>query len=616
MTPVENQIKAITHQLGPCMVLAGPGSGKTFTIIHRIEYLIKNGLAHPDQILVVTFTREAARQMRDRFVELMQESRDERDPYSCGITFGTFHSVFYAILKESGRFQASVILTDKEKKRMISSLIPGEVGRRFDTRDEYEEYLMCIISEIERERTCAETESDSFMPRIDAALFRNLSEGYKREKKRSGKIDFTDILLECRDLLKSDPVLLEKWRARFRFFLVDEFQDINAVQYDILKMLAFPANNLFVVGDDDQAIYSFRGSSPVLLMRFSEMFQNSRTVFLDTNFRSCKKIVAHSGKLISHNRKRLKKKSRSFSKDDGDPAYYRFGTRNDQYEWIAGYLEKDNPYGTAAIVTRTHRQLDRIASVLEDRCLNFSLRKPKVQRKSHFVIDDLKAYAHLIISAGEKPNRRDLLHVLRILDIPVPRDLLDEQRIDSERLVTELKDQSWLLEPVKQLFANIERLSEMPPYVGLRYIVGKMGYSTYAVKSACEKQSDPEMTERILNKVIVKAKEAGSWEQWLYETNDMDVGIVNNHQGDHEIMLMTMHASKGLEFDTVIIPDLVEGLTPPNRKQKEMEEERRLVYVAMTRAKKNLILTSFRKSGYKGMAESRFIKETGITLKH
>ncbi len=613
MKPVENQIKAITHQLGPCMVLAGPGSGKTFTIIHRIEYLIKNGLVSPDQILVVTFTREAARQMRDRFISLLKENSEESDPYACEITFGTFHSVFYAILKENRRFQDSIILTDREKKRIITSLIPGEVSRRFDTRDEYEEYLMCIISEIERERTCAETESDSFIPRIDSALFRKLSEGYKREKKRSRKMDFTDILLECRDLLKSDPVLLEKWRARFRFFLVDEFQDINAVQYDIIRMLAFPANNLFVVGDDDQAIYSFRGSSPAFMIRFREVFPNSRTIVLDTNFRSCKKIVVHSGKLITHNKKRLKKKSRGVNKEGGELLYYRFQTRREQDAWIAGFLEETKPSGTTVILTRTHIQLDRIASALENRCLCFSLKNPKSKHKNHFIIDDLKAYANLVTSLGEKLNRRDLLHVLRILDIPVPRDLLYEEWIDSEKLMSELEDQSWLREPVQQLFTNLKRLSEMPPYVGLRYISGMMGYSTYAEQTAREKQSDPEMTERILNKVIAQAKEAGSWEQWLYQTNETDYSINNHTQKEQEIMLMTMHAAKGLEFDTVIVPDLVEGLTPRHAKKEQTEEERRLFYVAMTRAKKNLILTSFCKRGYKEMAESRFIQEAGIT---
>ena len=218
MTPVENQIKAITHQLGPCMVLAGPGSGKTFTIIHRIEYLIKNDLAHPDQILVVTFTREAARQMRNRFSILMRESGGDVESNACEVVFGTFHSIFYNILKESRSFHTAGILTDAEKKRMIGSFIPGDVVKRFDSRDEYEEYLMCVISEIERECTGAETGNDSFIPRIDPSLYRDISQSYKREKKRRGKIDFTDILLECRNLLQNDPALLEKWRKRFRFF--------------------------------------------------------------------------------------------------------------------------------------------------------------------------------------------------------------------------------------------------------------------------------------------------------------------------------------------------------------------------------------------------------------
>lgn len=373
MTPVENQIKAITHQLGPCMVLAGPGSGKTFTIIHRIEYLIKNDLAYPDQILVVTFTREAARQMRNRFSILMRESGGDVESNACEVVFGTFHSIFYNILKESRSFHTAGILTDVEKKKMIGSFIPGDVVKRFDSRDEYEEYLMCVISEIERECTGAETGNDSFIPRIDPSLYRDISQSYKREKKRRGKIDFTDILLECRDLLQNDPALLEKWRKRFRFFLVDEFQDINSVQFDILSMLAYPDNNLFVVGDDDQAIYSFRGSNPAFMIRFSDMFPDSHIIMLDTNFRSGKGIVTHAGKLIRHNRKRLKKKIKSAKQQDGELIYHRFQTRKEQHEWIAGFLEK-KPSGSTAILTRTHRQLEPIAAVLGEHSLRFSMK--------------------------------------------------------------------------------------------------------------------------------------------------------------------------------------------------------------------------------------------------
>ena len=614
MTPVENQIKAITHQLGPCMVLAGPGSGKTFTIIHRIEYLIKNDLAYPDQILVVTFTREAARQMRNRFSILMRESGGDVESNACEVVFGTFHSVFYNILKESRSFHTAGILTDVEKKKMIGSFIPGDVAKRFDTRDEYEEYLMSVISEIERECTGAETGNDSFIPRIDPSLYRDISQSYKREKKRRGKIDFTDILLECRNLLQTDPALLEKWRKRFRFFLVDEFQDINSVQFDILSMLAYPDNNLFVVGDDDQAIYSFRGSNPAFMIRFSDMFPDSHIIMLDTNFRSGKGIVTHAGKLIRHNRKRLKKKIKSAKQQDGELIYHRFQTRKEQHEWIAGFLEK-KPSGSTAILTRTHRQLEPIAAVLGEHCLRFSMKNQRSRIKNHFVVDDLKAYANLIMSIGTKLTRRDLLHVLQTLDIAVPRDLLSEESIDPGKLLRELEDLPWVFKPLQQLFADIKRLSDMPPYVGLRFITGKMGYIDYAAAAACDKHLSPETAKQIINKVIEKAKTVTSWEQWLDQANETDCSVMDESQEDQEIMLMTMHAAKGLEFDTVMMPDLVEGLSPRHAKKDQLEEERRLVYVAMTRAKKDLILTSFCKSGDKQMTESRFIQEAGIGRK-
>ena len=291
------QKRAVTHGAGPCQVLAGPGSGKTLTIVNRIRYLIEECHIRPEEILVVTFTRFAAAEMKERLCGLM--GRRE-----IPVTAGTFHGIYYGILKWAYRFGPQNILSEEEKYQLLRPI----VGRQELEPSDEEDFLRDIAEEIGRVKNNRMDISEFVSSKCGAETFRDIYREYEKERKALRKIDFDDMLVVCYELFASRPDVLAMWQKRFRYILVDEFQDINRVQYDVLRMLALPENNLFVVGDDDQAIYGFRGADPEIMFRFGKDYPGAEQILLDVNYRSTSNIVSNSLKVIGNNLKRFDKK--------------------------------------------------------------------------------------------------------------------------------------------------------------------------------------------------------------------------------------------------------------------------------------------------------------------
>ena len=295
------QAKAIAHRDGPMLVLAGPGSGKTYTITQRIRCLIEEGGAEPESILVITFTRAAADEMKGRFLRLTEGK-------FYPVNFGTFHAVYYHILKSAYHYRSGNILSEQEKRELLKTVILQTKGLPAMEDDEAE----MLLNQISRYKNdgCPEDISKSLgdtcalRPETFAAVYR----AYSREAKERRKLDFDDMVLDCRELFLQYPHILSAWQKKFRYILVDEFQDINAMQYEVLRMLALPENNLFVVGDDDQSIYAFRGARPELMLGFEKDYPKAQRVELSVNYRSTPEILACAGKLICVNRSRFPKK--------------------------------------------------------------------------------------------------------------------------------------------------------------------------------------------------------------------------------------------------------------------------------------------------------------------
>ena len=331
------QKRAVTHGAGPCQVLAGPGSGKTLTIVNRIRYLIEECHIRPEEILVVTFTRFAAAEMKERLCSLM--GRRE-----IPVTAGTFHGIYYGILKWAYRFGPQNILSEEEKYQLLRPI----VGRQELEPSDEEDFLRDIAEEIGRVKNNRTDISEFVSSKCGAETFRDIYREYEKERKALRKIDFDDMLVVCYELFASRPDVLAMWQKRFRYILVDEFQDINRVQYDVLRMLAFPENNLFVVGDDDQAIYGFRGADPEIMFRFGKDYPGAEQILLDVNYRSTSNIVSNSLKVIGNNLKRFDKKIETV-RDKGDFLHVQeLKDPNEEAQYVADVIEKRVESGVPA----------------------------------------------------------------------------------------------------------------------------------------------------------------------------------------------------------------------------------------------------------------------------
>ena len=290
------QMEAIAHKEGPCMVLAGPGSGKTTVITKRVEYLIEKHKVRPEEILVITFSKAASKEMKERFHNLNPQKRFP-------VTFGTFHGIYYGILKWAYRLTSENILSEEQKYQLLRNIVDR---MELDIDDE-KDFLQGIAGEISniKNNQINITEYESL--NCSDNVFRQIYEKYETERKRYKKLDFDDMLVLTYDLFKRRPDILEMWQRKFKYILIDEFQDINKVQYDVIRMLAVPENNLFIVGDDDQSIYRFRGARPDIMLGFTNDFPDVRKILLDVNYRSTKAIVNGAGRVIAYNKKRYPK---------------------------------------------------------------------------------------------------------------------------------------------------------------------------------------------------------------------------------------------------------------------------------------------------------------------
>lgn len=298
------QQEAVRHKDGPAMILAGPGSGKTTVVVSRVRHLIESCQVHPSEILVITFTRAAAREMKERFLGLMGAGRTE-------VSFGTFHAVFFQILKYAYGYTANNILREEEKYQFLRDSV-----RKCNLElDDEAEFISDVTAEIGRVKNERANLQEYKATSCNTSIFLKIYHDYDNRLRRSNKIDFDDMLVYCYELLQERSDILRAWQRKFRYILVDEFQDINRLQYEITRLLAAPEQNLFIVGDDDQSIYRFRGAKPEIMLHFEADYPGAKRVVLGTNYRSTRQIVEGAEKVIANNQERFPKKLRAAGGD-------------------------------------------------------------------------------------------------------------------------------------------------------------------------------------------------------------------------------------------------------------------------------------------------------------
>ncbi|MGL5435221.1 MAG: ATP-dependent helicase [Lachnospiraceae bacterium] len=601
----ETQLQAIRHRQGPMMVLAGPGSGKTTVITHRVKYLVEQYNEEPGSILVITFTRAAADEMQQRFQVLME---DRRLP----VSFGTFHAVFFRILKYAYRYDASNIVRDEQRVQFIRELMERY---EVDAEDETE-FISSLLAEISTVKGDMIQLEHYYAKSCSEEIFKKIYHGYEEKLTRQNLLDFDDMLVQCYELFTQRSDILEAWQKKYRFILVDEFQDINRIQYEIIKMLAAPENNLFIVGDDDQSIYRFRGAKPEIMLGFGKDYPQALQTLLGINYRSTSTIVDTASRLITHNKTRFSKEIRA-SRGQGRPvATVSWPDAREEtkgiVEEIQDYVKMGYHWSDIAVLFRTNMEPRLLMERLMEYNIPFRMRDALPNLYEHWITKDILTYIRI---ARQEPKRADVLRIINRPKRYISRDALAGQMISWEAIKTWYQDKDWIVERIEQLEYDLRMISRMAPVAAVNYIRKAVGYDEYLKEYAQYRRMKPEELMGIADQLQESASSWQTYDAWYLHMEaygeQLKQQLYQKERNLDSVSLMTMHSAKGLEFPIVYILDANEGVTPHNKAvlDADIEEERRMFYVAMTRAKDRLHVSYAKERYGKSQDRSRFIDE-------
>lgn len=641
----KSQAEAASHTAGPMLVLAGPGSGKTLTITERTASLISSQGVDPSRILVITFTKAAAAEMRERFLRRMGGKKYP-------VTFGTFHAVFFQILKHAYGFHGGNIIREEQRRQFMAETIQH---MHLEYEDE-NEFIGELLGEISLMKNTGISLEHYYPKACAKEIFEQVFREFDGKMKAKRLIDFDDMLVYCYELFTQREDILSAWQRKFQYILIDEFQDINRLQFDIVRMLALPENNIFAVGDDDQSIYRFRGAKPELMLGFGKAYPDAKQVLLDVNYRCAEPIVEASQRLISHNTKRFEKKIQPYARilqagqekrqvlgqqgnslhvpasqpenqqgiqglkqeKAGNVQYSLWESQQEEGKAIIGQILKDckqgYSYNDCAVLFRTNTQPRLFMSQLMAYNIPFRTKDNIPNLYEHWITRDILTYIRL---AQGNPTRKDMLKIMNRPNRYLTRDSLMEGTVDFHGWAGYYygKKQHWVAERVEQLEADLRVLSRIGPFAAINYIRMGIGYESFLEEYAQYRKINWSQLIDVLDELQDGAREYRTYEEWFAHMEQYTEEL-KRQQKQQELLadcvsLATLHSAKGLEYANVHILDANEGLMPYKKAvlDTDLEEERRMFYVGITRAKENLYIHSVKKYNGKEMDISRFVAE-------
>jgi DNA helicase-2/ATP-dependent DNA helicase PcrA len=602
----EEQCQAVTAPEGPVVVFAGPGSGKTTVLTRRVLYLLEQGNS-ANQLMVVTFTRAAANEMKARLEQVAPGQTK-------GMYIGTFHSLFLQMLRESGE-SPPPLLNAKEQAEWIREIL----GQKEQPADE--ETVGTYINQIGLCKGNVILPGQLKVQKQKNIIFRDVFYAYERKKHEAGLWDYDDILLAVYSRLKR-PDFKDYWQNRFRHLLVDEFQDINRVQYEVLVQLASKHRRFFAVGDDDQAIYGFRGSDPRFMLKICRDFPEARRIVLTVNYRSTEEIIRLSERLIEKNRLRQPKTRTGTGQTGTRIHWWEPEDENDEAQRILLCLRDGME---SAILFRTSTQARAVIDELVRHDVPFFVSDGSFSFYRRFQVQDMFAYLKLAL------DPHDLDALVRIINKP-KRYLFGEEWLDALWHLARQRNQSPLevlpelpgLEPyqvryLKEMREHILSLKTMRAAAAIRYIRETIGYDRYLKAYSEETGSDLTYVMESADELLLAAEVFSSGQALMEHAKKVEACLKKPDE-QARVKLMTFHRSKGLEFDRVfliglhalVLPHYRSLQVPEQRKNAAWEEERRLFYVGITRARKELYLSASKTKQGKRTGISPFLKEMGI----
>ncbi|MDD7208848.1 MAG: UvrD-helicase domain-containing protein [Lachnospiraceae bacterium] len=630
----KEQKEAVLCTEGPLLMLAGAGSGKTKSITHRIAYLIEEKGVCPWNIMAITFTNKAAQEMRQRVDDLVGEGATD-------VWISTFHATCSRILRRNidllGYDRNFTIYDTNDQKTLMKEVLKE---MNLDKKQFPERQMLSEISAAKNEYKSPlayrEENGDNFRCRKIADIY----ERYQKRLKENNALDFDDLLVKTVELFEGNPDILEYYQDRFRYIMVDEYQDTNTVQFMIVSLLARKYRNLCVVGDDDQSIYKFRGANIYNILNFEKVFPDAKVIRLEQNYRSTQNILNVANGVIAHNTERKEKKLWT-KNPPGELVHYKeYETEFDEAEGVASCISflsmRGVPYKDMAILYRTNAQSRIFEEKLKQRNIPYAIVRGVsfYERKE---IKDLMSYLKVV------DNGLDDLCVKRIINVPkrgigqTTINRIQDYAIlnqisffDAVLCAGDIPDIGRALGKIRKFGEMIEEFREFSSENEisqlLNHILEVTGYENELIAEGTDEAKSRLLDiEELYNDIVFyEENESDPSLRGFLEEKDMytlNAGIDNLEDTDNKVLLMTLHNAKGLEFSNVFLGGMEEGVFPGygamiSGDEKEIEEERRLCYVGITRAKERLYLSSAKRRMVRGQTQynrhSRFIDEIPV----
>lgn len=609
------QNQAINHIDGPALVLAVPGAGKTTVLIHRTYNLITNQGVNPEKILSITFSKASAMDMKERFNTIFP------DIPSPLVKFSTIHAFCFSLIKEYSFInKISYRLIEDDKNELNKYTLLKAIFLKLNKEHITEERLDSLLSSIGYIKNMMIT-PDSFKKnnRVDIDNFVEIYNIYEDYKRRNFLLDFDDMLTISMEILNDNPYLLKKYRDKYDYFQLDEGQDTSKIQLSIIKLLASPKNNLFIVADDDQSIYGFRGAFPKGLLEFNKEFNNGKLYFMEKNYRSTKNIVSICNKFIKTNKERYKKEIYT-DNDFLEPIdIIKVKNIKDQYKIILDSL-KDKDLSDCCILYRNNLSSVGLIEILERSKIPFYMRDTKLRFFNHWILTDILSFMDFASDTSNLEIYESIYYKARgyiakkhinfakTLDYSIPVfDRIKEYPNLNEFYIKTLRD----------LKHDFKRLSKLKPFEAIEFIQKELEYDEYLKENSMKFGYTYDTAKTILYYLQLISKNSGDLNEFKGRLAHLKYLSLNSKNNKGSLTLSTIHSAKGLEFDSVYMVDLVEGDFPSissieaieKGNMELLEEERRLFYVGMTRAKKHLTLITTKNLGDKELEPSRFLDE-------
>lgn len=604
------QVDAIKHFEGPALILAVPGSGKTTVLLNRILNLIKNHNIDSSEIISITFSKSQGIDMEKRFLAQNPEFRGK-------ITFKTIHAFCYEIVRNymklknikktliegNNEFNRILILKRVYYQKNYKKLSDEEINDFFSIYDYTKNKMYDFEGYLRKNHFIS-----------NRSLMLKLYNLYDEIKIQNNFMDFNDLLILANEYISTDKKLLKALKNRYKFFQIDEGQDTSTLQFEIIRKIVFPENNVFIVADDDQSIYSFRGASPENLLNFKDIYPNSKIFFMDKNFRSTKNIIKISNKIIQGNKIRYEKSSKHTTEENSQIMLFKVKNSTIQARELVKRIFEINPNETIGVLYRNNISSLYVAEMLKNNDIDFFVKENKFDFYSNRILNDVK---NILLFSEDTTDLEVFKRIYFKLNAYIKKDFITKLEykpynqcvLESLLDLDELND--FYLNKFTSLRNDFKRLKRMKMEDKIDCILYELGYGDYLDNFNDFSNLNYNL---IFDLIKYLSKDLKTFDEFIEKLDNLKELLKNASSSKSNISISTIHSSKGLEYDNVFIIDLIDGEFPQKSilnsfDEKLLEEERRLFYVAMTRARKRLFLYTIKERNNLPVEPSIFYNE-------